>query len=326
MKQIAILGPSASNKSKLSMQIAKNHNGIILSLDSISAYKHIDIASAKPSKDEIKAIRHFGINLIKPNKDFNVCDFAKEYKKARVYAKEHNKNLIICGGSSFWLKAMIDGVCDTRVDEQKIKATSQKKSKQVKKINSKIQNLLKDKAKAYKFLYEYDKKYAKKISQNDTYRISRALEIIFTHNQKPSCFFKNISQNTSSKTISNTLADMQIFIINTPLNEVADNIKKRTKRMLSIGLLDEVCHLSNHYNLGLKSMQSIGIKEVLSYFDGEIKTTDELIEKITQNTRALAKRQITFNKSQFNNYANKPIFGSPNYLLNSIKEYLKNKL
>jgi len=93
--------------------------------------------------------------------------------------------------------------------------------------------------------------------------------------------------------------------------------------MLSIGLLDEVCHLSNHYNLGLKSMQSIGIKEVLSYFNGEIKTTDELIEKITQNTRALAKRQITFNKSQFNNYANKPIFGNPDELRKSINKYMK---
>ncbi len=314
MKQIAILGPTASNKSNLSMQIAKKYNGIILSLDSISVYKHINIASAKPSKQEAKAIRHFGINLIKPDKKFNVCDFAKEYIKARKYAKKHNKNLIICGGSNFWLKAMLDGVCDNNTQE---------KNKLSKKTKSKIQNLLKDESEAYKFLYKYDKKYAKKICKNDTYRISRALEVIFTHNQKPSVFFANISANTNQETISSYLQDIGIFIINTPLNEVAKNIQKRTQKMISLGLLDEVCFLESRYNAMAKSMQSIGIKEVLSYFDGEIKDIDELIDKITQNTRGLAKRQITFNKSQFNNYKNKPIFGSPDCLLNHVKEYLK---
>ena len=100
----AIIGPTASGKSDLAISLAKKLNYEILSLDSLSIYKEIDIASAKPSKKELKEIKHYGVDEIYPNEKFDVTKFIEIYKKIP------HKNIIIVGGTSFYLKAMIDGI------------------------------------------------------------------------------------------------------------------------------------------------------------------------------------------------------------------------
>lgn len=109
MKEIAIIGSTASGKTGLSLEIAQQTNSIILSLDSLSVYKEINIASAKPTKVERGDIVHFGIDVLYPNEKFDVIKFFEEYKKAKEYAIKYNKNLIIVGGTGFYLKALIEG-------------------------------------------------------------------------------------------------------------------------------------------------------------------------------------------------------------------------
>ena len=110
MKQISIIGTTASGKTSLSIEIAQKIDAIILSLDSLLVYKDINIASAKPTKKEMKGIIHFGINEIYPYEEFSVMKFISYYKKAYQFAKDNNKNLIIVGGSSFYLKVLIEGI------------------------------------------------------------------------------------------------------------------------------------------------------------------------------------------------------------------------
>jgi len=262
----AIIGPTASGKSDLAINLAKKLNYEILSLDSLSIYKEIDIASAKPSKKELNEVKHYGVNEIYPNEKFDVMKFIEIYKKI-----PHN-NIIIVGGTSFYLKAMIDGISPMPKISEKIKKEAKKFS--------------------YEKLKQIDSKFASKISPNDTYRITKGAEIYLATNIPPSEYFK---QNPPIP----ILPKIPIFEIDIDRKTLRERIIKRTKKMFEMGLIDEVAYLEAKYkDRRLPTLKAIGVKEVIDYFDG-IYDKDKLFEKIVTNTSRLAKRQQTFNKTQF---------------------------
>ena len=287
MKQIAIIGTTASGKTSLSIEIAQKIDAIILSLDSLLVYKHINIASAKPKKNEMQGIIHFGIDEIYPNQSFSVVEFISYYKKAYEFAKTNNKNLIIVGGSSFYLKILIEGISN-------INTVSNKR------LDISIQE-------AYNILIKIDPIYMQKISLNDKYRIEKAYSIYKISNLPPSKFFK---QNKKKPIIK----DIDIFEIVWEKDELRQRILKRTKKMIQNGLIDEVKFLEKKYKRDINSMKSIGISEVLDYIDNKI-DIKQLEELIYIHTCQLAKRQRTFNKKQF---FNKQIKNSLNNLSSDI--------
>ncbi len=274
-REIAIIGTTASGKSDLAIEIAKKYNGIILSLDSLSIYKEIDIASAKPTKEQLKEILHFGVNIIYPNEPFSVISFIEEYKRAKEKAIRDNKILIIAGGSTFYLKAMLDGLSPM----PKISPA----------ISKEVEKLIKTK-RAFLYLKKIDPIYANKITHNDKYRIQKALEIYFSTNLTPTIYFK---ANPPKPTIKN----IPIYEIITPKEILKNRIYKRTLKMIKNGLIDEVAYLEKKYGASSHPLGAIGIKEVLEYFNGKVKY-DQLLPLISQNTLKLAKRQRTFNKTQ----------------------------
>ncbi len=278
MKQIAIIGATASGKSALSIEVAKKYNCIVLSLDSLSVYKDIDIASAKPTLEEREGIRHFGIDEIYPNEPFDVTLFIKLYKKALHFAKENDKNLIIVGGSSFYLKSLIGGISPLPDISQETKEKTDK--------------FLSDLQYAYGFLYNIDPLYMSKIKPNDTYRIEKALNIYFATETKPSDHFE------TNPPIPVITENLPIFEIDMPRDILRERIKQRTKKMVKAGLIEEVKMLENKYTRVPNPMKAIGIKETLKFLDGKL-TKDELIEQISTHTAQLAKRQTTFNRTQF---------------------------
>ena len=272
----AIVGPTASGKSDLSLELAKKLDGVILSVDSLAIYKEIDIASAKPSKEELKAVKHFGVDELFPNEKFSVIEFLNCYKEAKEYAKANGKTLIIVGGTSFYLKVLTKGISSLpKIDNE---------------VKKKVENLLLDLDSTYKKLQQIDANYAKTIASNDRYRIEKALNIFYATNTPPSEYFK---ENPPKEIEPN----LPIYEINIDRERLRERIKLRTKKMLDMGLIDEVAHLEHKYTRKPQSMGAIGIKEVLDFFDG-IYTKDELFKKIVTNTAQLAKRQKTFNKSQ----------------------------
>jgi tRNA dimethylallyltransferase len=270
MKEIAIIGSTASGKTALSLQIASITNSIILSLDSLCVYKDIEIASAKPTVQERGDIVHFGIDEVFPNIDFDVIKFIELYKKAKEYALKNNKNLIIVGGTGFYLKALIEGL--SQGVESKIKLDIPQNE-------------------AYELLYNIDKEYMQRIEKNDRYRIEKAYAIYKQTGLSPSSYFK---QNPKIPVAKN----LKIFEILWEKDELKNRISQRTKIMIDSGLIDEVIFLERKYTREPNCMASIGIVETLEYLDGKL-TKRELEEKISANTIKLAKRQNTFNKSQF---------------------------
>ncbi|PUE65840.1 tRNA (adenosine(37)-N6)-dimethylallyltransferase MiaA [Arcobacter caeni] len=270
MKEIAIIGSTASGKTALSLEIALKTNSIILSLDSLCVYKEIDIASAKPTLKERGEIIHFGIDEVYPNQEFDVIKFIELYKKAKDYALENKKNLIIVGGTGFYLKALIDGLSLGIETKIKLDITP---------------------LEAYELLYSIDNAYMQKIEKNDRYRIEKAYAIYKQTGLSPTSYFEKNPKIALAK-------DLKIFEILWDKEKLKNRISLRTKIMINSGLIDEVIFLEKKYARSPNCMASIGILETLEYLDGKL-SKKELEEKISLNTTKLAKRQNTFNKSQF---------------------------
>ena len=279
MEQIALLGSTASGKTKLSIELAKVTNSIILSLDSLSIYKEIDIVSAKPTLKEREGIKHFGISVISPNDSFDVKKFFEIYLESKEYAQKFNKNLIIVGGTSFYLKSMIEGL------SKRIKISKQNQER--------VEKKLLDIDKAYSMIKKYDFEYAKKIAKNDKYRIEKWLEIYFESGEILGEYFK---KNKGEPIIK----DIKIYQIDIDRELLRERIKLRTKKMIENGLIEEVKYLKKRYGTEINPMKSIGIKETLEYLDDKF-DIEKLAELISIHTAQLAKRQRTFNKTQFRN-------------------------
>ena len=280
IKQLALIGPTASGKTALSIKLAQQMNAIILSIDSLSIYKEIDIVSAKPTLAEREGIEHFGLDYLYPNESFDVTTFIKLYHEVYTKASHEGKNLVIIGGTSFYLKMLLEGI-------SRLPSISESTKSEAKK------HLL-DLQKTYQWLYNLDPEYMGKIASNDPYRIEKALHIYLETSLLPSVYFE---QFPPQPTITVPLPIYQIDIERDTLRE---RIALRTMLMVEDGLIDEICTLEKKYSRSPNCMKAIGIKETLAYLDG-VYDKKLLIEKITTNTARLAKRQKTFNTSQFDN-------------------------
>ena len=270
----AIIGPTASGKSDLAIKLALKLGYEILSLDSLSIYKEVDIASAKPSKDELSLVKHYGIDEIYPNEKFDVNKFINIYKKI-----QHDK-IIIVGGTGFYLKAMIEGISTMPKISEDIKQKAKKGN--------------------YETLKKIDPAFAAKISPNDSYRIQKGLEIFYATSTPPTQYFKLNPPKP-------VLPDIPIFEIEVKRDVLRERIKKRTEKMFKNGLIDEVAYLEKKYrDRRLPALKAIGVKEVLDYFNGKY-DYESLKEKIITNTARLAKRQQIFNKTQFKNKISAPL-------------------
>ncbi len=277
MKEIALLGATASGKSALAVELAQKHNANILSLDSLSIYKEVDIVSAKPTKNQRKKIKHFGIDILYIDSYFSAATFFDLYKEAKSQSLKDKKNLIIVGGTGFYLKSMMAGL------SAKL-SISDKTKKEVEKT---LKNLFD----AYIFIEKNDPEYAAKISSNDRYRIQKWYEIYHEKKVVATEYFK---QNQREPIIK----DLAVFEIEIDRRTLADRIKSRTEQMIKEGLIDEVFYLEKKYTRIPNPMKAIGIKETLDYLDGKMSLTS-LKEQIEIHTLQLAKRQSTFNASQF---------------------------
>ncbi len=277
MKEIAIIGPTASGKSDLALQIAQKHNAYILTLDSLSIYKEINIASAKPSAEELAHVRHFGINQLTPNEHFSVATFIELYHDASRQANQDNKNLLIVGGTGFYLKSLLTGLSEVPSISDATRIASNR--------------ILSDPEKAYAILYKADQDYMHSIKPNDTYRIEKMLQLYLETSKTPSEWFK---QHPSKPIIDN----IPLFEIDIDRKMLRERIKVRTSKMVDMGLIDEISHLEHRYTRLANSMKAIGIVEVLDYLDGFV-SREEMIELIATHTAQLAKRQQTFNRNQF---------------------------
>jgi len=296
MKQLAIIGPTASGKSDLAIKIAQKIDAYILSIDSLSIYKEIDIVSAKPSKEELSEVKHFGINVLNPDEYFSVDIFIQLYKELLEKCKQESKNLLIVGGTSFYLKSLLEGLSTLPSIDDNVK----------RRVEKRLQNL----EDSYAFLSSLDAEYMQKISPNDSYRIEKAFLIYEASGLTPSEWFK---QNPPEPIIK----ELSVFNIDVARDVLRKRIALRTAKMLDMGLIDEVAMLEQKYTRAAHSMKSIGIVEVLDYLDAK-SSKEEMLELISIHTAQLAKRQQTFNRTQFKNITSAPLDQLEEIILKSV--------
>ena len=277
MKKLSIIGPTASGKTDLAIKVAKKMDAYILSIDSLSIYKEIDIVSAKPSLEERQGVKHFGIDVLNPDEHFGVDIFMELYLHVEKICKEDGKNLIIVGGTSFYLKSLLNGLSQLpnitlHVEEE---------------VKQRLQNL----QACYEHLNSIDPQYMKQISPKDSYRIEKAMLIHVASSMSPTKWFE---LHPPKPIIEN----LDIYNIDVDRELLRERIGKRTHKMLDLGLIDEICRLEQRYGRLPNSMGAIGIVEVLEYLDGKV-TKEVMLQNISTHTAQLAKRQQTFNRTQF---------------------------
>ncbi|MGD9970768.1 MAG: tRNA (adenosine(37)-N6)-dimethylallyltransferase MiaA [Sulfuricurvum sp.] len=278
MKTVAIIGSTASGKSDLALSLACRHNANILSIDSLSIYRGIDIASAKPTKEELATVPHFGIDRLSPDQPASVMTFIDEYYRAREQCRLEERHLIIVGGSSFYLKSMLEGLSEVPAYTPETLL--------------KTRLMLQDLPLAYRTLYDNDPVSMAKIHPTDAYRIEKMALIFCATGLPPALWF----QNHPPKPV---LTECPVFEIRPERSLLRERISLRTHKMVKSGLIDEVAELERLYGRSPNSMKAIGIIETLDYLDGKYSRT-QLIEAVTTHTSQLAKRQQTFNATQFN--------------------------
>ena len=277
-----ILGPTASGKTDLAINICNSIPAEIISVDSVMVYKDCDIGSAKPSKDVLFKHKHHLVDCINPESIYSVADFYKS--SLELITEIHNKNKLplFVGGSMMYFKSLINGLDNLPERDEEYR--------------SELQNIINQNGveKLYKMLKELDPIYAKKINIFDEKRIIRALEIHKASGNQLSTMvgYKNKDY------LSNTYSVYQFGIFDEDRSLLHSRIEERLKIIIQNGLIDEVKNLLNKYKIPENHpiRKSVNYKQAISFLNEEY-DSDELFKRALYATRQLAKRQMTWLRS-----------------------------
>lgn len=268
-KVIAIVGPTASGKTQMSIDLAKQINAEIISADSRYVYKGFDIASAKPTIEERDGIPHHLIDIVEPEFDYSVADFYDDAKKAIYEILERGKTPIIAGGTGLYFRVLLENYDLPRVEANPdLRAELDSKEKD---------ELLTELLKLDPVGYE-------KVKNANKRRIVRALEITKTLG-KP---FSEVA------TIKEPEFDVEWKMPHIESREVLyERINRRVDLMVEQGLIEETQNLLKKHGRIKNFVCTIGYQEILTYIDGQA-TLEEALDKLKQHTRNYAKRQLTW--------------------------------
>lgn len=275
-KVVVIVGPTASGKTAISIELAKKINGEIISSDSMQIYKDMDIGTAKVTKEEMQGIKHYLVDCVLPNQRYTVSDFKKAAEEAIEEIISKGKVPIVVGGTGLYVNSLIYGI-----EYQDMKFDEEYRNNLMKKAENPdgLEQLWNE-------ANLIDPEAMKIISKNDKKRIIRVLEI-YKATGKTKTEQEILSRSKEIK------YDYKVFGITMDREKLYERINKRVDIMINQGLEQEVRNLLNKYSNFPTAMQGLGYKEVKEYFDGKL-SYEEMIEKIKQESRRYAKRQLTW--------------------------------
>lgn len=309
MKNLLIIaGPTAVGKTEISIKLAKEINGEIISCDSMQIYKDMDIGSAKISKDEMDGVRHYLIDIIEPNEEFSVAAFKENAENIIEDIYKREKVPMVVGGTGLYINSLIFNYSfgDTSKDEEyrkELEKVANEKGKDY------VHNMLKD----------IDVESYKKLYPNDLKRVIRALEVYKVTG-------KTMSKYLSEQKIYDIPYNVHYYVLNMNRENLYERINKRVDIMMEKGLLNEVKELKDKgYTKDMQSMKGIGYKELLLYLDGEI-SLECAVDMIKQFSRNYAKRQLTwFRKDKRVVWIDKDNFTNDEEIVKFIKKDFKKR-
>lgn len=305
---IILTGPTAVGKTKASIGLAKAIGGEIISADSMQVYRHMDIGSAKITKEEMADVPHYLIDVLEPEEEFHVVRFQQMAKAAMADIYSRGKIPIIVGGTGFYIQALLYDIDFTENEGDSV-------------YREKLEALAKEKGAAYLHgqLAMVDPKSAEEIHANNIKRVIRALEFYHQTGQK-------ISEHNERERQKESPYQFCYFVLNDRRECLYERIDQRVDQMIRNGLVQEVQTLKEKgCTKQMVSMQGLGYKEIFSYLEGDC-SLEEAVYIIKRDTRHLAKRQLTWFKRERDviwvqkdelNYDDKKLLQS---LLESIKE------
>lgn len=263
-------------KTALSIELAKQINGEIISCDSMQIYKDMDIGTAKVTEEEKQGIKHYLVDFVSPSERYTVSNFKKDCETAIEEILAKGKTPIVVGGTGLYVNSLIYGIeyQDMAFDEEYRKELMNK---------AETEDGLKS---LYEEANNIDKEAMQIISSNDKKRIIRVLEI-YHATGKTKTELEILSRAKGVK------YDFRVFAISMDRDKLYDRINKRVDIMIEKGLVEEVKNLLAKYSEFPTAMQGLGYKEVVEYLEEKI-SYEEMIEKIKQESRHYAKRQLTW--------------------------------
>lgn len=273
---IILTGPTAVGKTSLSLKLAKQIGGEIISADSMQVYRHMDIGSAKIMPDEMQGIPHHLIDVLEPAEDFNVVLFQKMVKDCLFGIYERGHIPIVTGGTGFYIQAVLYDIDFTENEENTV-------------YREKLEQVAAEKGNAYlhEMLREVDEEAAQAIHENNVKRVIRALEYHMLTGEK-------ISEHNETQREKETAYRSCYFVLNDRRETLYERIDERVDKMLEQGLIEEVKKLKEMgCSKDMVSMQGLGYKEILNYLEGET-SLERAVYLIKRDTRHFAKRQLTW--------------------------------
>lgn len=268
-KVIAVVGPTASGKSAYAVELAKQVNGEVISADSRLVYKGFNITCAKPTEEEMQGIPHYMMDIVTPDVDYSAGLYAKQAKDYIYDILGRGKVPIIVGGTGLYFRLLLESYVMPEV-----------------KPNNEFREKLRSfpVEDLYKKLCELDAESASTIDANDKKKIIRALEILkFTG--RPLSEVRGIKSEKEF--------DIHWIGRNYPREELYQRINERVDIMVEHGMVEETQGLLQRYGRVQNLVCTIGYQEIISYLDGVL-SFNEAIERLKQNTRRYAKRQLTW--------------------------------
>lgn len=304
---IILTGPTAVGKTDLSIQLAKAVDAEIVSADSMQIYKYMDIGSAKVTEEEMQGVKHYLVDGIEPDMPFSVSEYKRMAEEYIDEISSRGKNVIVTGGTGLYLNSLIYDMDFGKSDANQ-------------ELREELNKELEENGPAYMYekLVSLDKEAAERIHPNNTKRVIRAIEVAMS-GEKMNDFSKDLRYNKKYRPI--------IIVLNRDRQALYDRINLRVDIMLKNGLIEEVKGLlEKGYTKDMISMQGIGYKEIIKYFDGEY-TLDEAIEIIKRDSRRYAKRQLTwFRRYEDAKWFEIDKFDSAEELKDAVVSYVKEML
>ena len=267
-KVIAVVGATASGKTAYAVELAGRVNGEIISADSRLVYKGLDIGTAKPDMDERFGIPHYMIDIVEPEVDYSVGLYANEARNIIEDIISRGKTPVIAGGTGLYFRILLENY-----DLPKINPDYELREALSKLSFSEL----------YEMLVNLDAEAAKLLVQNDKRRAIRFIEIVKLTG----------SPVSEARGLKEPEFEVEWIGLNYPREELYDRINRRVDLMIEQGLVDETQNLLSKHGRISNIINTIGYREILSYLDGEL-TLEEAKDKLKQNTRNYAKRQLTW--------------------------------
>lgn len=284
-KLLVISGPTATGKTNISLKLAKSYDAVIVNFDSLLFYKEISIGTAKPTKDEQENIPHYMVDSHSIFAPINAADYYREVIPLINKLFEDNERVILVGGSGFYLQTILNGMFESTTTPPEITTRSQELFD-----TEGIEPFL-------KVLKDHDPESFERYHENDHYRIRRAVEHFWSTGEKFSTSRDQMEERKLNSPPKKFGWDVCHIHLDIPKEEHWPIIQNRTKKMLELGIIDEVSSLLKNGATGQeKPLKSIGYLEVIQYLEGSIPSLEACEERINISTRQLAKAQRTWFK------------------------------